>query len=99
MPTYQYRCVQCEITFERTQNYFRARDGEAEMSEMWEQEGLGCAGSHLRVQKIAMFRFHWKLSEMWEQEGLGCAGSHLRVQKIAMFRFHWKAEAVAQGWI
>jgi hypothetical protein len=29
-------------------NYFRARGGEAEMSEMWEQEGFSCAGSDLR---------------------------------------------------
>jgi hypothetical protein len=29
-------------------NYFRTRGGEAKMSEMWDQEGLGCAGSRLR---------------------------------------------------
>ena len=29
-------------------NYLRTRDGQAEMPEMWEQEGLGYAGSRLR---------------------------------------------------
>ena len=29
-------------------DYLRARGSEAEMPEMWEQEGLRCAGSRLR---------------------------------------------------
>ena len=40
-------------------NYFRTRGGEAEMSEMWEQEGLGCARSRLRGDIKKELRAHW----------------------------------------
>ena len=39
-------------------NYVRARGGEAEMSEMWDQEGLGCAGSRLRGDIKKELRTH-----------------------------------------
>jgi hypothetical protein len=58
VPTYQYRCERCEITFERTET-ISERGGEAEMPEMWEQEGLGYAGSRLRGDIKKELRAHW----------------------------------------
>jgi hypothetical protein len=67
-------------TLRANRDYFRTRGGEAEMPEMWEQEGLGCAGSRLRGDIKKELRARWiaaraslsGTSRPFQRPGAGC---------------------------